>query len=173
MTDDELPEPRTIRLVIYHKEGDLLPSVKPTDDATPEEVELWGIWPRHWRGGGTWRCSRGPSFLALWHGHGSSADGFGEQSTLFPVHHSRRQAPSRGRGVSNGTLKTSGIGSNSAAKEAIKVGFDYFKANANRVSASIKSGAPLRILIFDAIALDHRFGWEPGRLNDASAQSPV
>ncbi len=40
----------------------------------------------------------------------------------------------------NGTLKTSGLGSISAAKEAIKVGFDYFKANANRVSASIKAG---------------------------------
>jgi ATP-dependent Lon protease len=39
-----------------------------------------------------------------------------------------------------GTLKTSGLGSNSAAKEAIKVGFDYFKANASRVSASIKAG---------------------------------
>ena len=40
----------------------------------------------------------------------------------------------------NGTLKTSGLGSNAAAKEAIKVGFDYFKANASRVSASIKAG---------------------------------
>lgn len=40
----------------------------------------------------------------------------------------------------NGTLKTSGLGSNSSAKEAIKVGFDYFKANAHRVSASIKPG---------------------------------
>jgi ATP-dependent Lon protease len=40
----------------------------------------------------------------------------------------------------NGTLKTSGLGSNNAAKEAIKVGFDYFKANASRVSASIKAG---------------------------------
>jgi len=40
----------------------------------------------------------------------------------------------------NGTLKTSGLGSNSAAKEAIKVGFDYFKANAHQVSASIKPG---------------------------------
>ena len=40
----------------------------------------------------------------------------------------------------NGTLKTSGLGSNSAAKEGIKVGFDYFKANAQRVSASIKAG---------------------------------
>ncbi len=40
----------------------------------------------------------------------------------------------------NGTLKTSGLGSSSAAKEAIKVGFDYFKANAHRVSASIKPG---------------------------------
>jgi ATP-dependent Lon protease len=40
----------------------------------------------------------------------------------------------------NGSLKTSGLGSNMAAKEAMKVGFDYFKANATRVSASIKPG---------------------------------
>ncbi|HET8669198.1 MAG TPA: S16 family serine protease, partial [Candidatus Saccharimonadales bacterium] len=40
----------------------------------------------------------------------------------------------------NGNLKTSGLGTNSAAKEAIKVGFDYFKANAARISASIKTG---------------------------------
>lgn len=40
----------------------------------------------------------------------------------------------------NGALKTSGLGSNAASKEAIKVGFDYFKANATRVSASIKPG---------------------------------
>jgi ATP-dependent Lon protease len=40
----------------------------------------------------------------------------------------------------NGTLKTSGLGSNAAAKESIKVGFDFFKANASRVSASIKAG---------------------------------
>ncbi len=40
----------------------------------------------------------------------------------------------------NGTLKTSGLGSNSGAKEAIKVGFDYFKANGGRVSASVKPG---------------------------------
>lgn len=40
----------------------------------------------------------------------------------------------------NGTLKMSGLGSNSVAKEGIKVGFDYFKANSNRVSASIKAG---------------------------------
>jgi ATP-dependent Lon protease len=40
----------------------------------------------------------------------------------------------------NGSLKTSGLGSNAAAKEAIKVGFDYFKANASRISASIKAG---------------------------------
>jgi ATP-dependent Lon protease len=38
----------------------------------------------------------------------------------------------------NGSLKTSGLGSNAAAKEGIKVGFDYFKANASRISASIK-----------------------------------
>ena len=40
----------------------------------------------------------------------------------------------------NGVVKMSGLGSNSAAKEAIKVGFDYFKANASRISASIKPG---------------------------------
>ena len=40
----------------------------------------------------------------------------------------------------NGALKTSGLGSNAAAKEAIKVGFDYFRANAHRVSTSLKTG---------------------------------
>lgn len=40
----------------------------------------------------------------------------------------------------NGSLKMSGLGSNTSAKEAIKVGFDYFKANARHVSASIKAG---------------------------------
>jgi len=40
----------------------------------------------------------------------------------------------------NGKLTVSGLGSNSQAKEAMKVGFDYFKANASRVSASIKGG---------------------------------
>jgi ATP-dependent Lon protease len=38
----------------------------------------------------------------------------------------------------SGGLKISGLGSSSVAKEAIKVGFDYFKANASRVSASLK-----------------------------------
>lgn len=40
----------------------------------------------------------------------------------------------------NGKLTTSGLGSNSAAKEALKVGFDYFRANASGVSASAKPG---------------------------------
>jgi ATP-dependent Lon protease len=39
----------------------------------------------------------------------------------------------------NGALKMSGVGSSSAAKEAIKVGFDFFRANAQQVSASIKA----------------------------------
>jgi ATP-dependent Lon protease len=39
----------------------------------------------------------------------------------------------------SGTLKLSGFGSNSQAKEAVKVGFDFFKANASHVSASIKA----------------------------------
>ena len=38
----------------------------------------------------------------------------------------------------NGQLKLSGLGSSSAAKEAVKVGFDYFRANTNRISASAK-----------------------------------
>lgn len=38
----------------------------------------------------------------------------------------------------NGAVKSSGLGTNSGSKEAVKVGFDYFKANANRISASIK-----------------------------------
>jgi ATP-dependent Lon protease len=40
----------------------------------------------------------------------------------------------------NGALRTSGFGNNSAAREAVKVGFDYFKANASHVSASAKPG---------------------------------
>src|ERR1700741_2536302 len=40
----------------------------------------------------------------------------------------------------NGSLKTSGLGSNSSAREAIKVGFDFFKANASCISASIRAG---------------------------------
>lgn len=40
----------------------------------------------------------------------------------------------------NGSLKTSGIGSNMGAREAIKIGFEYFKANVSRVSGSIKAG---------------------------------
>jgi ATP-dependent Lon protease len=38
-----------------------------------------------------------------------------------------------------GALKMSGVGSSAAAKEAIKVGFDFFKANAGHVSASLKA----------------------------------
>ncbi|MGB8144855.1 MAG: BREX system Lon protease-like protein BrxL, partial [Chromatiaceae bacterium] len=40
----------------------------------------------------------------------------------------------------NGRLNVSGLGSNSAAKEAVKVAFDYFKANISRVSGSAKAG---------------------------------
>ena len=38
----------------------------------------------------------------------------------------------------NGQLKLSGFGSNTASKESVKVGFDYFRANANQVQASAK-----------------------------------
>jgi ATP-dependent Lon protease len=40
----------------------------------------------------------------------------------------------------NGSLKLSGLGSNTNAKEALRVGFDFFKANASSVSASVKVG---------------------------------
>jgi len=40
----------------------------------------------------------------------------------------------------NGSLTLSGFGSVSAAKEAVKVGFDYFKANASSISVSAKTG---------------------------------
>ncbi|MDR2440588.1 MAG: protease Lon-related BREX system protein BrxL [Planctomycetaceae bacterium] len=38
----------------------------------------------------------------------------------------------------HGQMKVSGFGTNTMAKEAVKVGFDYFKANASNVSVSIK-----------------------------------
>lgn len=38
----------------------------------------------------------------------------------------------------NGRHSTSGLGSNTPAKEAIRVGFDYFKGNLNRISATAK-----------------------------------
>ncbi len=40
----------------------------------------------------------------------------------------------------NGQLKLSGLGSNTAAKESVKVGFDYFRANATQLQASLKPG---------------------------------
>lgn len=40
----------------------------------------------------------------------------------------------------NGKINTSGLGSNSAAKESVKVAFDYFKANISRVSGMAKAG---------------------------------
>lgn len=39
-----------------------------------------------------------------------------------------------------GQLKLSGFGSNTAAKESVKVGFDYFRANASQIQASAKTG---------------------------------
>ena len=39
-----------------------------------------------------------------------------------------------------GQLKLSGFGSNTAAKESVKVGFDFFRANANQIQASAKPG---------------------------------
>jgi ATP-dependent Lon protease len=40
----------------------------------------------------------------------------------------------------NGQLKLSGFGSNTAARESVKVGFDYFRANATQIQASVKAG---------------------------------
>ncbi|MCK5860880.1 MAG: protease Lon-related BREX system protein BrxL, partial [Candidatus Hydrogenedentes bacterium] len=39
----------------------------------------------------------------------------------------------------SGKFNLSGFASNTAAKEAVKIGFDYFRANANQVSVSIKA----------------------------------
>ena len=39
----------------------------------------------------------------------------------------------------NGQMKLSGFGSNTAAKESVKVGFDFFRANASRVQGSVKT----------------------------------
>jgi len=40
----------------------------------------------------------------------------------------------------NGKLSISGVGTSSQPKEAIKIAFDYFKANISRVTASVKVG---------------------------------
>ncbi len=41
-----------------------------------------------------------------------------------------------------GTLKLSGFGSSTVAKESVKVGFDYFRANALQIQASLKPRRP-------------------------------
>lgn len=40
----------------------------------------------------------------------------------------------------NGKLKMSGLGSNTKVKEAVRIGFDYFRANISRVSSLAKAG---------------------------------
>ena len=40
----------------------------------------------------------------------------------------------------NGQLKLSGLGSSTAARESVSVGFDFFRANASRIQASLKVG---------------------------------
>jgi len=40
----------------------------------------------------------------------------------------------------SGQLKLSGLGSSTAAKESVKVGFDFFKANVKQLQASLKPG---------------------------------
>jgi ATP-dependent Lon protease len=40
----------------------------------------------------------------------------------------------------NGHLKLSGFGSSAAAKESVKVGYDFFKANASQIQASARPG---------------------------------
>jgi len=42
--------------------------------------------------------------------------------------------------VGTGQLKLSGLGSSTAAKESVKVGFDYFRANVVQVQASLEAG---------------------------------
>lgn len=64
------------------------------------------------------------------------SNGAGKSTVLCALNVFFREQDSSG----NGSLKMSGVGSNMKAKEAIKVGFDCFKANASRVSASVKVG---------------------------------
>ena len=52
----------------------------------------------------------------------------------------------------SGQLKLSGLGSNTAAKESVKVGFDYFRANAAQIQASLKAGDP-RDAVFKALGV--------------------
>ncbi|MCC6543784.1 MAG: protease Lon-related BREX system protein BrxL [Nitrospirae bacterium] len=40
----------------------------------------------------------------------------------------------------NGSVRFTGLGSNTAAKECLRVAFDYFKANASRISVTPKAG---------------------------------
>lgn len=40
----------------------------------------------------------------------------------------------------SGKLSISGVGSNSASKESIRIAFDYFRANINQITSSIKPG---------------------------------
>lgn len=40
----------------------------------------------------------------------------------------------------NGKMTSSGLGSSAAAREAVRVAFDYFRANVSRVSASVRVG---------------------------------
>jgi ATP-dependent Lon protease len=40
----------------------------------------------------------------------------------------------------SGQLKLSGLGSSTAAKESVKVGYDYFRANAAQIQTSVKTG---------------------------------
>ena len=42
--------------------------------------------------------------------------------------------------LGNGQLKLSGLGSNTASRESVKVGFDYFRANAMHIQTSLKPG---------------------------------
>ena len=42
--------------------------------------------------------------------------------------------------MGNGQLKLSGLGSNTASRESVKVGFDYFRANAMHIQTSLKPG---------------------------------
>ena len=71
----------------------------------------------------------------------------------------------------NGSLKTSGLGSNCAAKEAIKVGFDYFKANA-QPGQRLDQGRRPRLPPARRRTAQHRPDThdDPGRLSSPSAR---
>jgi ATP-dependent Lon protease len=60
----------------------------------------------------------------------------------------------------DGRYSTSGLGPNTPAKEAMRVGFDYFKGNLNRVSTTAKFS-------------EHEYHLHVAELHKAPAPKPI